>query len=1005
MRKTMLWRGLTAVFAVLLAVSLFLAALCFKWEGHINVVLGTRPPVSSGSSDTMYFKTAYSEDGTLSDESLGRMLDASDAHDVQTMAEGAVLVKNADNALPLGADERAVTLFGSGSAKPVYRNRSGGAGIDSSRVVDLYAALEAKGFRINDALYNAYKNSGNNRSVGPNWALGEESSAFYTDALKASYASDYNDVAIVVLSRMGGEGNDLPRDYNGRSFLALQPEEADLLKMVHDSGKFGKTVVLLNSAYPMELGFIDGAEYGVDACLWIGGVGLKGFGGVAQILTGEVDPSGRFVDTYATDSLSAPAVRNFGSFKYTNASTIGAESSDAYVVQAEGIYIGYKYYETRYHDQVLGLHHANGTKGVYASTDGWSYGEEISYPFGYGDSYASFTKTLESVEWDRTEHKVTATVKVRNDGAPVGSGYTGKSKTAVQLYVSLPWEEGMAEKSAIQLVDFGKTKLLDKGGEDTVTITVDDYIFATYDEKAKNGADASKDGCYVFDKGDYYFAIGDDCHDALNNVLAAKGASGMTDENGAAVAGDADKTVKVTLAETDNTTHARSAETGEIVYNKLGHVDLNSYGELVTYMTRADWNTYPEAYTDLAATERMKADLAVGTYTKAAGAPAFDSSKLGKDKGIDLIDMKDVPYTGKYTDESGAEHDADAEWNEFLMQMGLGDLCSIVGEKFGQPTIKVIGKNANTNSDGPSGAQGSYAFGNKGAATQHVNEVVAASTWNKDILEARGGFIGEDCLYSGTTQLWSPGANLHRTPFSGRNHEYYSEDSVMSYLCGAVQVAAMQAKGVNTAVKHFCANDQETNRTGLSTFMTEQAYRQGPLKGFEGAFTKGGALSTMMSMARIGCKIMYEDKATITDVLRGEWGFIGVNITDSALSQHCFGTVESVMAGTDTFNADYGRGAEVQKFIVSKKDGAVFDRVMEINKRFYYSMVRSNNLNGVAKGVAATDYTPWWKPALVAIVSVIGVAAAAFATMFALSRFVFAKRKNDGDAPSGEVKK
>lgn len=358
MRHTMLWRGLTAVFAVLLAVSLFLAALCFKWEGHINVVLDTRPPVSSGSSDTMYYKTEFSEDGTLSDESLGSMLKASDAHDIQTMAEGAVLVKNADNALPLGADERAVTLFGSGSAKPVYRNKSGGAGIDGSRVVDLYAALEAKGFRINDALYSAYKNSGNNRSVGPNWALGVESSAFYTDALKASYASDYNDVAIVVLSRMGGEGNDMPRDYNGRSFLALQPEESDLLKMVHDSGKFGKTIMLLNSAYPMELGFLDEAGYGVDACLWIGGVGLKGFGGVARILTGEVDPSGRFVDTYATDSLSAPAVRNFGDFRYSNADSIKSDSSNAYVVQAEGIYIGYKYYETRYHDQVLGLHNA-----------------------------------------------------------------------------------------------------------------------------------------------------------------------------------------------------------------------------------------------------------------------------------------------------------------------------------------------------------------------------------------------------------------------------------------------------------------------------------------------------------------------------------------------------------------------------------------------------------------------------------------------------------------------
>ena len=207
----------------------------------------------------------------------------------------------------------------------------------------------------------------------------------------------------------------------------------------------------------------------------------------------------------------------------------------------------------------------------------------------------------------------------------------------------------------------------------------------------------------------------------------------------------------------------------------------------------------------------------------------------------------------------------------------------------------------------------------------------------------------------------------------------------MSYICATQQTAAMQAKGVNAAIKHFCANDQETNRSGLSTFMTEQTYRQGPLKGFEGAFTKGGTLSTMTSMVRVGCTPMYEDKATLTDVIRGEWGWKGVNITDSAISQQYFGTIESLMAGTDTFNADAGRASQVQTYIVSHRDGDVFNRVMEINKYFYYSFVRSNNINGLAADTTVDDFVPWWQPALISINCVIGVAALAFAAMYVVS--------------------
>lgn len=980
MKNSQLWKGLTAVFAALLAIAIFLTMVCYDWAGNINVALGIRPPVEAGTSDTMYYGTEFSEDGTLSDDALEKMLAASDAHDVQTMEEGAVLVKN-DGALPLAANERRVTLFGRSVTDPVYRGNSGGAGRDSSRLVSLRSALEAENFQINQTLYSAYEQSGVSRvkdDIQSLQNIGEVDINFYTSSLRSSWANDYNDAAIVMFSRDGGEGIDLARtDSDGISLLALHEEERDLLEMIAESGNFDKTVVLINSAYPMELGWVEEDAYGVDACLWIGGTGLKGFTGVANLLVGKADPSGHFVDTYAANSLSAPAVRNFGDFTYANAGDITADSATHYVIYAEGIYVGYKYYETRYQDQVLGINNASGSAGVYASGgNSWDYADEMVYTFGYGTSYAQFTQTVKSIEWDRDAHTVTAVVNVKNEGDPTGA-YTGESKSVVQLYAQLPYEEGQAQKSAVQLIGFEKSGLLAAGEDEDVTVTVDDYLFATYDENAVNGADTTKKGCYVFDEGDYYFAIGDDSHDALNNILAAKYGGEVSgklfDAAGRTVAGDAEKAAVETLEAYDNTTYATSRETGEVVCNKIQHVNINSYGDFVTYLTRDDWNTYPQSYTNITATADMIADLEGEDYSTPSDAARYDSSVLGQAKGISLVEMKDVAW------------DDEEAWNEFLYQMNLTELCSIIGEAFGQPAVQSINKRPNTNSDGPSGAQGSYQFGNRGASTQHVNEVVAASTWNKQILSDRGRFIGEDCLFVGTTQLWAPGADLHRTPFSGRNYEYYSEDSIMSYICATQQTAAMQAKGVNTAIKHFCANDQETNRSGLSTFMTEQTYRQGPLKGFEGAFTKGGTLSTMTSMVRVGCTPMYEDKATLTDVVRGEWGWKGVNITDSAISQQYFGTIESLMAGTDTFNADAGRASQVQSYIVSHRDGDVFNRVMEINKYFYYSFVRSNNINGLAADTTVDDFVPWWQPALISINCVIGVAALAFAAMYVVS--------------------
>lgn len=986
MKNTILWRGLTALLAVLLAIACFMTVLCNKWAGQINVALGTLPPKTPIDGDTAYYGGDYS----LDDDGYKKMVADSDASEVRTMTEGAVLVKNANSALPLTSSERRVTLFGRAVADPVYRGNSGGPAADGSRLVSLKKALENEGFAINEALYNAYSSSEVKRvkvavenKDGIKSNIGEVPVSFYTDSLKGSYANDFNDAAIVMFSRDGGEGRDLfTSDANGVSQLSLHKNEADLLKMIKSSGKFDKTIVLINSAYAMELGWVEQEEYGVDACLWIGGPGLLGFDGVADLLAGKADPSGHFVDTYATNSLSSAAVQNAGDISFNG-------QSYNYIVEAEGIYVGYKYYETRYQDQVLGINNATNAKGAYVNKGAWNYADEMAYPFGYGTSYASFTQTLESVEWDRAEHTVTVTVKVKNDGVPEGSGYNGKSKSVVQLYVQLPWEEGQAEKSAIQLIDFGKTKELAKGEEDTVTLIVDDYIFATYDENATNGADATKKGCYVFDDGNYYFAIGNDSHDALNNVLAAKEAAGMTDAFGNNVDGDNEKVVKYELEETDNTTYARSVETGEVVSNQFGDVDINSFydSDVVRYMTRSDWTTFPDRYDNLTATSQMIAQMMDLSYTKPANAPAYESFTQGAGVTLKLVEMREVDYD-------------DEKWETFINQLTISDMCSMVGENFGQPAVTTVGKNPNTNSDGPAVPQAGYRGKEiTGSATMRINEVVAASTWNKELLEARGKFIAEDCLFGGTTQLWSPGCNIHRTPFSGRNFEYYSEDSIMSYICSAVQCAAMQAYGCNAAPKHFAGNDQETNRGGLCIYMSEQALRQGPLKGFEGAFTKGGALGTMMSCSRIGNEETYVCDALLTQVMRNEWGFKGITITDSVANWQANNnpTLASFFAGTDTFNARAACGSELKSYIVQNRDGYMLQQLRLANKHFFYAMSRSNIINGLSADTEVSGFTPWWQPALIAVCSIIGVATAGCAAMFVISRFVFNKKNEEAE--------
>lgn len=980
-----IWRGVAAALIVLFCALTFLTSLAILRKGDVNTFLGIEAPRQAVINDnTNYYPTDYPivQQGTETlAEARTRVRNKINAdaraYNIRAQEEGTVLVKNANNALPLAATNR-ITLFGNATAGPVYRSGGGGA---SATGISYIAALQA-------AFTSGNVNNIMGTSASPSTSTGgqvnERPESYYTDARKATYANDYNDAAIIMFSRYGGEESDLNPLHADGPQLALHKNEKDVLKLVKDSGKFSKIVVLINSAWAMDLDWLDDPQYSVNACLIIGLPGGFGMEGVANVLIGKADASGSLNNAWATNSLSAPAMRNYGDFTFSG---LTAQYKNKYVVYAEGIYTGYKYFETRYEDQVRNLHNARGTKGSYASGTGnaWDYAKEMAYPFGYGISYADFTQELISLDWNRTTHKVKATVKITNNGVPTGSAYTGKSNTAVQLYVQLPWESGQAEKSAIQLIDFEKTADLAKGESETVTLETDDYIFATYDQNATNGADRSKKGCYVFDKGDYHFAIGNDSHDALNNVLKARNLSGLFSHTGASVAGDAAKVKTVNLASLDNTTHARSMWGGkEIVSNQYTgsaainneYIDLNEFipGK-VTYLTRGNWNTYPDPVTNLAATSLITEQMEGKWYKKAEHVPPVNAYKSSVKNNMNFVTMRNV------------EFDDDANWDAFLDQLTVKELATIPGETMANAAIQSVQFPANSNGDGPSGMAN---------GVHHVSQTVLACTFNKELLRQRGDFIAEDMHYGFNGTIYAPGSNLLRTQYGGRNGEYWSESSELSFICNANMVRAMTVKGAIASVKHFVGNDQEVNRHGHALFTTEQAWRQGSLKAFEGAFTYGGAMGTMTSFARVGCVASTSSRATMTQVLRNEWGFMGVNMTDSSKDSSSYVyTAESLLAGTNQFNNDPGRTNEILQDIIGRdNDGYIYQKLRETAKYFFYTYSRSHIANGMDADSVIVPFVAWWQPTLIGIDIGVGVLALAALFMFVFSGYFYKRNRN-----------
>lgn len=972
MRKRQKWIGLTALFALLFSMTVSLSSSAFYYSGYVNSFLGLTGQTIAIEGDTNYYPSAY---GELNAENADRLMADEKAHSIRAMHEGTVMLRNENGALPLSVAERSVTIFGNNAADPVYRANAGNASFSAEYGGTLYEAFEQAGFRVNPTIRDAYENSGvrrNSVASRGNSSIGEVPESFYTDAIKASF-DEYADVAFVLFTRYGGEGVDLDmKDAEGVPMLSLHESEADLLRMIRQSGVFKKTVVLINSPFAMDVQWIEDEDFGVDACLVFGAVGDYGFLGLADILTGAADVTGHLADTWASSSLSSPAMQNFGDFQFSNLNKL---YGDRYLVYAEDIYVGYKYYETRYQDEVLGLNNAASSAGAFMG-DIWSYADEMAYPFGYGLSYARFTQELEEITWDQSAHTVTARVKVTNEG-----GFDGESKSLVQLYVQLPYEAGMAQKSAVQLIGFQKSSALGTGESETVTVTVSDYFFATYDENAQNGADNSKTGCYVFDAGDYYFAIGSSAHDALNNIMAKKGVTGMFDEKGNPVAGNSDMAVKAWLDNYDNTSYAVSPVTGAVVSNQLQNADLNGYiPGAVDYLTRDDWNSFPKAIENLSATDEMKELMVGASYVKPEDAPDTAELSFGQDAGLKLIDMMDVPY-------------GDAKWKSFIDQLSIGNLATVCGDNRGVVAIPEVGKPANASTNGPSGIQGSYMKGNGKACTLYVDEPIQAATFNLELAAERGAFMAEDAAYAGVTMVFGPGANIHRTAYLGRNSEYFSEDGFLSYQMSRANAVPMTERGIITGFKHFCLNDQEVNRHGVATFATEQACREIYFKAFEGALADGAGLGVMTSYNRIGLTASPAHRGAQIEILRNEWGFKGINITDSSKDASDYVlTAECITSGTDLFLSDTGRQSELSNLVVKNRDGNILNWMKTANEHFYYAHTRSVLMNGLAEETVIAETVYWWQPTLIALCALLGVLTVASGLVYVWKAY----RKKEG---------
>ncbi len=740
--------------------------------------------------------------------------------------EGIVLLDNAGT-LPLAKNSK-LNIFGWASTNPCYGGTGSGALSDAYPTVSLLEGLTNAGFELNTELsdfYTAYR--ADRPQVGmfaQDWTLPEPEAAQYSDDL-INNAKAFSDTAMIVITRVGGEGADLPTDvstvtydaghsYNdfepGEHYLQLSKTEEDMVDLVCKN--FDNVIVVYNGANAMELGWVKDYSQ-IKSVIWCAGTGQSGFNALGSVLCGDVNPSGRTIDTFVYDLTATPTWNNFGNMLYDNmnefeADSFGTKVTPAFVNYVENIYVGYKFYETAAAEGLI------------------DYDKTVVYPFGHGLSYTSFTQTLNSVT--ESDGTITVDVTVTNTGSVSG-------KDVVEVYYNPPYTNGGIEKASANLIGFAKTSEIAAGASENVQVTFKAEDMASYDAHGK--------GCYVLEKGDYIISINSDSHNVIDS-----------------------KTYTVASDIVYNESNPRSSDQ-TVATNEFDFAEGN-----VTYLSRADgFANYAEA-TAAPTDYSMPAEAKATFYNNSNydpndfNNPDDVAPTTGAKNGIQLADMVGVAYD-------------DEKWDSFLDQLTVADMDSLIAlGGYQSVAVSSVGKVQAIDCDGPASINNNFT---QQGSIGFPSAVMIAATWNTDLAYSFGESIGKMADDMGVSGWYAPAMNIHRSAFAGRNFEYYSEDGVLSGAIASHAIMGSQDQGVYAFMKHFALNDQETNRCGmLCTWASEQAIREIYLKPFEACVKNADCHAVMSSFNYIGNTYAGNCPELLINVLRNEWGFVGMVLTD-----------------------------------------------------------------------------------------------------------------------------
>lgn len=886
--------------------------------GLMDTLFGSQRPIYSDEVTSVY----PTQKATNKAEAFANAQEVN----LKLAEEGFVLLKNENAALPMNKGTR-ISVFSKNSVNLSYGG-SGSGGFDTSNNKNLYESLNDAGFVTNPTLKRFYESSqsgpvrtanssdldnGDNQKI----ATAETPQSKYTDAVKNSYA-DYSDAALVVITRIGGEGFDLPR-YQGNSegavspdshYLELDQNEIDLLTAVTD-GTFKRVVVVFNTPSSFEATFLKDSAYAafadkIDAAVWIGFTGSNGITALGEILNGDVNPSGRLVDTWAADFTKNPSFVNFGTGCLPD-TTDKYDGGMYYSVDyEEGIYVGYRYYETR------------------GETDGedW-YNDNVVYPFGYGLSYTTFDWTVGDASASEIELGTTITVPVtvKNTGSVAG-------KEVVQLYASAPYTLGGIEKAHKVLVGFAKTKLLQPGESETVTVSFDPYSAASYDYRDANSNGFSG---YELEAGEYTLYISRNAHES-------------------------EKAIALNLAAdvqigTDPTTDSE-------VVNRYTDSEnfLDSDWQLDAMLSRADWEgTWPTPQTaqQHAGTDRLYEEIRSEEHNNPTDFDSEEYPWFGEEPTLTLRDL--LPSAEAEGYEPVVSYD-DERWEELMMGCDEEEMIALINNgAYHTLAMESVGLPATIHGDGPSGFTCFMSKEQVNGTCQYVSEPVMASTWNINLMNELGeaigeeGTIGDKATGQPYSSIYAPGVNIHRSPFGGRCSEYFSEDPFISGMMGAAEVQGIQSRGVLPTVKHFVANEQETHRSigGDLSWLSEQALREIYLKPFEYTVKLGETRGIMTSFNRIGTRWTGGDYRLLTEILRNEWGFNGLVICD-------FNTIPQYMIPRMMFYAGGSLDLATQQSAMwmdcDTSDAGDAIVLMRAVKDVMYALVNSNAMNAEVIG-------------------------------------------------------